>query len=231
MAALQGRAGRLCAAMAALLVLCAAPAFAQLDGPELAGSYPVDLRAQGGGCPPLRRTTFEVRSVSGNRLEVVLGGEWGRGELRGLFEGGQREFYLSYRALDRVPVQGMQGFFERRGGTLGVVIAVNFADGVDCTGELQGRRRSTPAPVQPPAPAPAQPATLPPEPGPTPLGPSANVAGPQTNSPEPKPVSGAAAPGKPPSTLLRVLKVAGIALLGFLLGFGIVRLFRRRRPE
>jgi|GEM_PF-4504197 len=226
--------------MAALFAsaLVESPALAQLDGPELVGSYPVEMRAQGQGCPPLRRTTFEVRSVSGNRLQVALGGEWGSGELRGLFEGGEREFYLSFRELDGVRARGMQGFFERRGGAIGVVIAVMFADGVDCTGELQGRRRGGAAPAAPvatppPPPAAPPPAAPPAEPAPSPIGPAADGMRPLQAAPEGPPQSTAqglqppAAPERP-SRLLQLLRVLGLAVLGSALGFGLVRLFRGR---
>lgn len=228
MGALQDGSGIRRAVAAALVAAWAAPATAQLDGPELAGSYPVELKAQGPGCPSLQRTTFEVRSVNRDRLQVVLDGDWGTGELRGLFEGGQREFYLAYRELDGVRLTGMQGFFERRGANIGVVIAVNFADSVDCTGEFQGSRRAA-APV-PAAPAPK--ADPPPEPGPTTIGPAPSTQ-PQTAPPAPGMMSQAAAAdgqaGERPSRLLQVLKLLGLALLGFAIGFGLVRLFGRRR--
>lgn len=237
MVPVRGAAGIRGATIVAFLFGWASPMRAQLDGPELAGSYPVELRAQGGGCPSLQRTRFEVRSVNRDRLETVLNGSWGTGQLRGLFDGGEREFYLSYRSLDGVAVTGMQGFFERRGGNIGVVIAVNFADGVDCTGEFQGSRRAAAASQSAPPAAPAAsatPAAPVAEPGPTRIGPTANAAQPAPASPaaegEPARRESTGRPGaERPSRVLQVLRVVGLALLGFAVGFGLVRLFGRRR--
>ena len=206
--------------LALLAAAAASPALAQLlDGPELAGSYPMEVQADGGGCPSLQRTDLEVRRVENGRLDVTLDGEFLTGELRGRFPTGEREFYLTLSSFDGVAVRGGQGFFGRRGNRIEAVLGINFADGVDCTAELQGSRAaSAEKAASAAAPRPAAP-------GPTRIGP-ADV--PPTGPPGTAPRAGTKSPARDLSFPLKLI-IAAVAGLAF--GYLAYVIAGRRAPD